>query len=150
METTITIDELRANFKSLSFEDKDKVLRLLTAINVDLSERNNNLTGTGVSGFILDNKFYEAKSHKEVFLKMTEIILKKYSNEQNKIFLIKGRKKIYFSKNVADFRHNYDLISGTNIYADVNENSAQLNRRCQRILQIYEINPSFLMIIPDY
>ncbi|MBW1965937.1 MAG: hypothetical protein JRI48_00885 [Deltaproteobacteria bacterium] len=144
-----TIAELRSRVESLPPEDKERALNLLTELDIDLSKRNDNLTGTGVSGFIFENRFYKAESHKEIFLKVAEIILKKYPNERGKIFSVKGRKKVYFSRNFTDFRHNYELISGTDIYADINENAAQLNRRCQKILQVYGISPSSLTVIPS-
>jgi hypothetical protein len=150
MEIT-TIDEFRLKVESLiSSEDKKKALNLFAKLHIDLSKRDDDLTGTGVAGFFLENKFYEAESHKELFLKVAEIVSKKYPNEQNKIFSIRGRKKVYFSKNVADFKHDCKLVSGTNIYADVNENAAGLNRRCQRILQLYGITPSSLTVISKY
>jgi hypothetical protein len=134
-DSHVSIDVLRSTINSLPQETQSEVLSTLTKLGIDLSKNNSDLTGTGVAAFFLENHIYEATSHKDVFLKVAEFVLKKYPNEENKIFEIKGSKKKYFSKNPGDFSHGYEKIPGTIIYADTNENAAQLNRRCQRILQ---------------
>jgi len=148
MKFDISMDELRSRFELLSPEDKKKAYKVLSAVGIDLSKRKDDLTGTRVSGFILENRFYEADSHKSVFLQVAEIVLKKHPNDQDKIFKIQGTKKKYFSKNFGEFTHDYEIIRGTRIYADTNENAAQLNRRCQKILLLFGIDPSSLMVIP--
>ena len=131
----VTIDELRSNLQSLPPENKDQAVSLLNKMGIDLSQSQTELTGTGVAGMILENRFYKVDSHKALFLKLVEVILSKYPENKEKIFEIKGTKKMYFSRFPGDFTHDYEQILGTRIYADTNENAVQLNRRCQRILQ---------------
>ena len=147
-ENYVSIDTLRSSVKSLPPENRAQFLSVLSKMGIDLSRCKSDLTGTGVAGFIYGNAFHEAESHKDVFLKVVEVILNSHSNEEEKIFEIKGTKKKYFSRSPGDFSHGYEKISGTSIYADTNENAAQLNRRCQRVLQKFGIDPSTLIIIP--
>ena len=147
--SNISMDDLRKNVEKLSSEQKLAALKLFKSIGIDISKPDNKLTGTNVYGFIFQDKVYEADSHKSVFLQISEIILKRFPYEQNKILQIRGRKKKYFSKHQSDFKHYYEKIQGTVFYADTNENAKQLNRRCQRVLLLYDIDPSSLTVITD-
>ena len=142
-------EEIQSKLKQLPPEEQKTAMELLSKIHVDLSKGRSHLTGTGVSGFIFENKVYKTSSHKDIFLNLMRIILTMYPEKANRIFDIKGRKKKYFSKNVSDFEHHYERIKGTDIFADTNENAVQLNRRCQRILQAFGFYPDSLIVIPD-
>lgn len=146
----ILVADLKRYYENLSEVEKKKIAPLFYSLGIDLSLANKKLTGTRVAGFILGSKFYNADSHKSVMLKITQIVLKRFPNDQNKIFMIKGRKKAYFSRNQGDFSQVYEIIPGTDIFADVNDNAVSLNRRCQRILIIYGIDPKDFIIIPGY
>ena len=130
-------------------EERKHATSILSNIGIDISQRKSELTGTGVAGFFFENRFYEADSHKAVFLKIVEIVLWKYADQEEKIFEIKGTKKKYFSMDAHDFTQRHEQVNGTRIYADTNDNAAQLNRRCQRVLQKFGIDPSLLLIIPN-
>jgi hypothetical protein len=143
----LSVDQLRLNIKSLPIEQQNKALLLLSGMGIDITQPNNNLTGTGVVGFFLEGQHYEADSHRAVYLMVLSIILRKHPEHEEKILKIKGTKKKYFSKSAGDFKHDYTQISGTRIYTDINENAAQLNRRCQKVLQTVGIDPSSLWVM---
>lgn len=142
-----TFDDIRNNLGKMSDQEKELALSLLANIGIDLTKRKGELTGTHVGGFIFQNKTHQADSHKDVFLKIIHILLRDYPEKREVIFTIQGRTKKYFSTNPSDFTHGYEKIKGTNIYVDTNENAAQLNRRCQRLLQTFGIDPDSLIII---
>lgn len=148
MNDKITIDNLRNNIAKMQPDDKAIILEALSRINIDLSKSKGELTGTGVYGFIFDNAMHEAYSHKDAYIKITQLVARKYPDKVELLLGIQGKTKKYFSKSVSDFPHGYEKIKGTDIYADTNENAKQLNRRCQRILQTFGIDPSTLLIIP--
>ena len=148
MKIPFDMDELRKRFEQLNPNEKDVALKTLCKIGIDLSRPNKSLTGSKVSGFMFQNKIYEADSHKSVYLQLIKIVLKMFPNDQDRILEIKGTKKIYFSKYQGDFKHGYEPIPGTKFFADTNENAIGLNRRCQRILLLYDIDPSSLLVIP--
>jgi dephospho-CoA kinase len=129
-------------------EEKAKALALLSSINIDLSKSKGDLTGTGVSGFIFYDILYEADSHKDAFLKLTQLIVRKFPDQVEVLLRIQGTSKKYFSKSVSDLKQNYEKIKGTDIYADTNESAVQLNRRCQKILQAFGVDPTTFIIIP--
>ncbi len=60
------------------------------------------LTGTGVIGFMFEGKFYEAKSHIDVLRKILEMIVLQFPNELGKLFLLKGRDRVFFSRDLND------------------------------------------------
>ncbi len=148
MSVKNTFEDLRINLQKMEPEEQTKALALLSKINIDLSKNRGELTGTGVSGFIFDNRMHEAESHKDVFVKLTHLIIRKFPSQADDLFQIQGRTKKYFSKSVSDFKHRYERIKGTDIIVDTNENAAQLNRRCQRMLQAFGIDPATFIIIP--
>lgn len=143
-----TFEELRNNLQKMGPEEQANALTLLSKINIDLSKNRGDLTGTGVYGFIFDNEMHKAESHKDVFLKLTQLIVRKFPDRVDDLFQIQGRTKKYFSKSVSDFKHGYERIKGSDIIVDTNENAAQLNRRCQRILQTFGIDPATFIVIP--
>lgn len=143
----ITVDTLKSKLDSLSADDKMKALEALSAVGIDFSQNKKELTNTKVVAFVLGIEAFKVVSHKEIFLKIAEIVLRKFPDKEHLIFEIKGTKKIYFSRDQSDFKNDYEPILGTKIYADTNENASQLNRRCQRILQKYGIDPASLLVI---
>ncbi len=148
MINKLTMDDIHNKLEELTLEEKTKALSLLAKCGVDFSKRKGELTGTCVAAFIFQNRIYPSDSHKDVFVKLTQLLVLEYPDNKQVIFSIKGRKKKYFSTNPSDFKHGYEQINGTDIFVDTNENAAQLNRRCQKLLQAFGIDPTALMIIP--
>ena len=147
MRFKMNLQELHANIKSMSPKDQKVALSVLTKIGLDVTEPNAELTGTRVVGFVLDSKVHEADSHKDIFLQIDSIVLRKFPNDRDRIFEIKGRKRIYFSRSVKSFPHGYERIDGTDIYAGTNENAITLNQRCQKLLALYGIDPTSLIVL---
>ena len=143
----IDIKELIIKIASLSPTEKPHAIALLSTLGIDLTLVNSNLTGTEVSGFIFEKEFHHADSHKAVFIAILEIMLRKYPHKAELLFEIKGTTKVYFSNNPADFRHSYEQLRGSGIYADTNENAKQLNLRCQKVLQKFGVDPRDLIIL---
>lgn len=85
MATTpdINIDTLRLNLASLPADAMMKALAALSAIGIDLSQNNCGLTNTRVVAFIVGTKAFKVSSHKEIFLKTSEIILKKFPEKEH-------------------------------------------------------------------
>lgn len=147
MTNEITVDGLRDMLQKFTDDEKQKILADFTEIGVDLSKPKSDLTGSGVAAFIFQKKTYQADSHKDVFVKLTQLLVKQYPDRKEVVFSIKGRTKKYFSKNPSDFKNAYEHIKGTDIYVDTNESAPRLNVRCQRMMQSFGIDPSELMII---
>jgi hypothetical protein len=144
----ISVDVLRKNLATLAPEEQSKALELLASVKIDLSKARGDLTGTEVSGFIFDGQVHPAESHKDAFIKLTQLAARKFLEKSSVLLTIQGRTKKYFSTTPRDFKHGYEKIKGTDYYADTNENAAQLNRRCQRILQAFGVDPTTFTIIP--
>ena len=142
--------ELISKIKSLKTEKEKKVAReLLLKLGVDLSEPQNNLTGTINYGFIFDGKYYaDYYHHREVFLKVMELILVKFPNDKERIFTIKGSKRKYFSRDSRELSSGESKqINGTDIYTELNCSAVELNRRCQKVMQLYGLDHSLLVVL---
>jgi len=136
----IDIDQLRSNMKSMKGEERKQAQTLLSKLEIDISKKDHSLTDTRVRAFELEGKIYNADHHRDILLKVAEIVLWKYPDDQDKIFLIDGKKRKYFSRDTKDLSHDYRRINGTNIYAELNENARTLNKRCEQILLLYGID----------
>jgi hypothetical protein len=148
MGVGISVDDLRENLAKLHPEEQSKALALLASMKIDLSKARGELTGTDVSGFIFGGMVHRAGSHKDIFIKLTQLLSLKFPENTNVLLTIQGRTKKYFSTSPKDFKHGYERIKGTDYYADTNENAAQLNRRCQRILQAFGVDPMTFIVLP--
>jgi hypothetical protein len=136
----IDIDQLRDNMKSMTGEERKQAQILISKLEIDISKEDNSLTDTRVRAFELEGKIYNADHHRDILLKVAEIVLWKNRDNQDKIFSIHGRKRKYFSRDTKDLSHDCRRINGTNIYAELNENARTLKRRCEQILFLYGID----------
>jgi negative regulator of replication initiation len=148
MSNSLSLVDLRANLENMAPEDKAEALALLAKIGIDLSKSRADLTGTGIAAFLLENKIHAADSHKDVFVKLTQLLIRKHPEKIDSLFRIQGRTKKYFSKSPSDFKHGYEQIKGTEIFVDTNENASQLNRRCQKVMQAFGVDPTLFIVIP--
>lgn len=129
-----TRKEIRDNLGKLSPEERRKASKLLDKLDLDISEGDERLTGTKPGGFYLEGEFYHAEHHREIFLKVAEIVALKNPTQQDRFLEIFGRKRKYFSKDYRELSHDYRKINGTDIYAELNENAKTLNKRCEKII----------------
>jgi hypothetical protein len=135
----ITIDELRSKIETMKGEERKCAQDLMSKLEIDISKDDPGLTDTRVREFELEGKTYKADYYRGVLLKVAEIVLRKYPDEHDKILLIRGTKRKYFSKDPKDL-YDYKKINGTNIYAELNENARTLRKRCEQILLQYGID----------
>jgi hypothetical protein len=130
-------DDIRETLEKLNISERKLANDLLKKLGIDLSFSDPEITHTKVRGFGFQGVFYTAETHREVLLKLAEIVLYNNPNEQDRIFQIRGAKRTYFSKNQEDLSFDYKRINGTDIYAELNENAKTLKKRCQQILLTY-------------
>ena len=135
----ITVKMIINNFRKLKPIEKKVALPLMEKLNINLISPNNDLTGKRVRGFCLEEKRYEAESYIDVLRKILKIVFMKNPQEIDKILSICGRKNKYFSKNLNDLRLP-ELIRGTNIYFETNENAKSICIRCEKILKLYNMD----------
>jgi len=135
----ITVKGFVKEFRTLPPSGKKILKPLLENMKVDLIAPNDELTGTKVRGFRLEGQEFEAVSHIDVLRKVIRYVLMKRPLEKEKLLLLHGRKNKYFSKDPGDLRLP-ELIRGTNIYFETNENAQSICVRCERILKLYDID----------
>jgi len=133
----LTKDNIRGNLGKLNKDERLIAHDLLRKAGIDLSCIDPEMTHTKVSGFVFQGILYRAETHREVMLKLAENILYNHSKEHDKILGIRGRERVYFSRNRAELSHDYKRINGTDIFAELNENAMTLKKRCEQILLIY-------------
>jgi hypothetical protein len=106
-------------------------------------------TGTTVRGFSLYGETYTAHTHKEVYIKVIELVFKQNPEEKDRILVLQGRKRKYFSRNPNDLTKYREPISGSDIYAELNENANTLYRRAKEVLQLYGMDYGSFEIVTE-
>jgi hypothetical protein len=100
----------------------------------------NDFTGKTVRGFTLCGQTYPAHTHREVFLKVIQIVFKQNPTEKDRILSIQGRKRKYFSHDPTELTKDRERIPDSDIYAELNESANSLYRHDKKILQLYDMD----------
>jgi negative regulator of replication initiation len=125
--------------RKLAPEEKKLILPVINKLNINVIGPNDELTGKKVRGFRLEEKKYNADSYIDVLRKIIKIVFSEHPKEINKILSICGRKRVYFSHNSNELRMP-ELIRGTNIHFETNENAKSICMRCEKILKLYNMD----------
>jgi hypothetical protein len=104
------------------------------------------LRGSKVTGFAFNGKMYQAKFHKDVFLKVVRMVLRDNPDKQERLFSLAGKKRKYFSRNPSDLSGIPEQIPGTDIYAEVNQNAESLYVLTRRVLRLYGLDKDLFSI----
>jgi len=139
MQNKISMKVLLKGINNLTSNEKQEAKELLGKLNILKIAPDDDLTGTKVRGFRLGEKKYDAGSHIDVFRQILTIVFEQYPHDRDIILSIRGRKNKYFSKNSNDLRLP-ELIRGTGIYFETNENAKSLCARCEKVLKLFGIN----------
>jgi hypothetical protein len=157
---------IREIMESLGAAEKGAALQLLQKLSIDLDTKrrdveriihvrpsapisDHDFTGKTVRGFTLFGQRYTAHTHKEVFLKVIEIVFKQNPSEKNRILTIQGRKRKYFSYDPIELTKYSERIPDSVIYVELNENANTLYRRGKEILQLYSMDHASFDILTD-
>ena len=101
MSNSLSLADLRANLENMAPENKAEALTLLAKIGINLSKSRAGLTGTRIAAFLLENEIHAADSHKDVFVKLTQLLIRKHPEKVDSPFCIQGRtKKVFFKISV--------------------------------------------------
>jgi len=136
----ITIEKLVNVYRKIKNPNEKKIFAaLLEKLNCNPIRPNDDLTGTKVRGFRLDGKRYEASKHIDVLRQILKIVFLKNPQASDKLLSITGKKNKYFSKKPEDLRMP-ELIKGTDIYFETNENAKTICVRCEKILKYFNMD----------
>ncbi len=113
----------------------------------NLPKINLDLTGTIVRGFLLEGKKYRADSHKDVYTQIIHIVFDRHPEKKEKVLALRGTKRKYFSQNKRELSNQSELISGTNIWVELNLNANNLYKLEKEILRIFGIDDGSFEII---
>jgi negative regulator of replication initiation len=141
MLNKIDMKALRKGINKLSANEKQEAKELLERFNINIFkiEPDDDLTGTKVRGFRLEEKIYKAESHIDVFRQILEIIFLKHPKQINNLISVSGRKTKYFSHDSNELRMP-EHLRGTDIYFETNENAKSLCVRCEKVLKLFDMN----------
>ncbi|MDB9314078.1 AAA family ATPase [Spirulina sp. CS-785/01] len=95
-----------------------------------------NYTGTAINSFTFLGNSYEVQSWKDFFITVCTLIKLRHNKEFSKILELKGKKRLYFSKNPDDLKMP-EKITGTNIHVETNFRSQQAVRRVYQIITLF-------------
>lgn len=136
----VSISDLRKMLKSVDSTQRKRLTECIEkATKRSIIIPNDDLTNAKVRGFKLDGRFYAADAHIDVFRKILQIISNEFPGEEDRLLSIRGRKNKYFSRQFDDLRIP-ELISGTDIYYEANENAKSLQVRCEKVLKLYDFD----------
>lgn len=93
-------------------------------------------TGKGITGFVFNNKKYEATSWKELLLTICEKLYILHKKDFSKILTLKGRKRPYFTLNVNELRVP-EKIKGTDIFVETNLSANSIVSLCEDALSLF-------------
>ena len=100
---------------------------------VELKPITENFTGKAISCFEFKGEIYEAKSWKELLIKLCNILYSKHTNDFEKLFEIKGKKRIYFTHDKSQLIEPMQ-IPDTDIYVETNHSAMMITWICCKIL----------------
>ena len=135
----INCKTLRSVINTLPKEERRETRALLEKLDILKIVPDDSLTGTKVRGFYLEDKKYEADSYIDILRQIIKIVLTKNPNANDKLLSITGKKNKYFSRRPEDLRRP-ELIKGTDIYLETNENSKTICARCEKILKYFNLD----------
>ncbi len=93
-------------------------------------------TGKGINAFIFNNKKYEAKSWKQLLLTICYEVNNLHKKDFDKVLLLKGRKRPYFTKNANELRVP-EKIKGTDIFVETNLSANSIVSLCEDVLSLF-------------
>jgi len=112
--------------------------------------QDHDLTGTMVTGFQFEGKRYRASSHKDVFIKVIQLAFERNPNSKERVLSLAGNKRKYFSLNKKDVSPQSELIAGTHIWVELQQNANTLYRLGKEVLSLYGMDTqSFKVITAD-
>ena len=100
---------------------------------MDLKPITENFTGKAISCFWFKGEIYEVKSWKELLIKLCNILYNKHTNDFEKLFEIKGKKRIYFTHDKSQLIEPMQ-IPDTDIYVETNHSAMMITWICCKIL----------------
>lgn len=94
-------------------------------------------TGKKIKSFEFNGKRYEVNGWIFMLLKISEEISRLNRKDLDKLLLLKGRKRPYFTKNKNELR-GPEKINGTDIFVECNLNANSIVKLCEDILNLFD------------
>jgi hypothetical protein len=94
------------------------------------------LTGTLVRGFRLEGIEYRADSHKDVFVQIIKIAFERHPNAKERVMTLRGAKRKYFSRDKRDLSNHCELLPGTQIWVELQQNANTLYVLGKEVLRL--------------
>ena len=92
-------------------------------------------TGRRVSSFVLDGRTYEVESWKDMLVKVCEIEARRDPQKFEKVSLLKGRKRTYFSPSSTSLTSAI-RVKGSKFYVETNLSANAVVRLCNDVLSV--------------
>ena len=102
----------------------------------EVVDLDNDYCGKRVTAFYFQGEQFEVRMWKEILVKLCEAIAEKQKGNFKTVFGLRGRKRIYFSKNKSDMREGR-IIENTGIFVETHFSSKDIIRRCFDVLNLF-------------
>lgn len=139
MSDKVNVRAMLKGINQLPSNERQKARDLLEKLEIIKITPDDTLTGTKIRSFCLEERKYDADSHIDVLRKIIKIAFLRYPKEINKILSIASSRNKYFSKNPNDLRLP-ELVRGTDIYFETNENAKSICVRCKKIIKLFNMD----------
>ncbi len=136
---------LREFVDKYSFSTKEKVRTRTSTKTKGPTKSKEDFTGKSIISFSFKGVNYPVKSWQNLLLKIINLMLIENGKEFDKVLILEGRKRPYFSKNLNDLRQPLK-INNTDIYVETNLSANSIVKLTRKILSIFGYDESDLII----
>ncbi len=103
-------------------------------------------TGKSIKAFIFKGVRYPVDSWKEMLMKVLNLMLSAHGGQFDKIFNLKGRKRLYFTRNPKELR-SPERINNTDIYVETHFSAKSIVELCKKIITLFGYKEDDLSIV---
>ncbi len=93
-------------------------------------------TKKNITGFIFNNKKYEARSWRQMLLIICEEVSNLHKNDFNQVLSLRGTKRPYFTKDLNELRMPKE-IKGTGIFVETHWSANHIVKLCEDVISLF-------------
>jgi predicted type IV restriction endonuclease len=126
-------------------QTKKKLPKTLKLLPQNLLPISGNYRSKKILAFYFLKSRYEVDSWKGLLIKLCDIINQRHTNEFNKVFQLKGKKRTYFTNDAKELRKS-EKINDTNVFVETNQSAFSVTQLCQQIIALFGYSDNDLLI----
>lgn len=104
-----------------------------------------NYSNKPISAFVFDGTEHRVRTYKDLLMGMCDILLERHGREFDKLLIIKGRKRPYFTRNSDELRIPQG-INETGIFVETNLSATSIVNICLEMISVFGYSEDSLVI----